>query len=263
MARPVNRGILPIVAVAGLILAGCGGGSAQVAAAPPATTTRPAVAPNTPAQRAADKAHARRAVLKLTDFPLGWTSSPHDNSGNDSDTPAERAAEKNVESCSHLPKRFFDDTSDNQPAVDSPDFSKGQVGAGPAAEIQSNVEIDRSVSAISEPLSYLARPRTAQCFGPFFKAVFRQSVGKTPGVTLTDFKFGALSVGSLGDQSAGYQGRVTIAGPRASIPVEFDLYFVRVGRGIATLTATAFSIPFDQAFAQDLLQKMVSRLNPV
>jgi hypothetical protein len=262
MASRGNRGILSVV-VAGLLLAGCSGGSGKAAPATSPTTTTAPVALNTAAQRASDKARAGQAALKLTDFPLGWTATPHSDAGDSSDTPAERVAEKNVETCSHLPKRFFDNKSDDQPSVDSPDFSKGQVGAGAAAQIQSSVELDRSAKAISEPLSYLALPRTAQCFGPFFKVVFQESVAKTPGVSLTGFSFAALSVGSLGDQSAGYQGRVTITGPKASIPLEFDLYFVRVNRAIIEMTATAFSIPFDQTFAQALLEKMVGRLKAV
>ena len=142
MARVCNRGILPILAVAGLILTGCGGGSAKVAAPAP-TTTQPGVAPNTPAQRAADKAVAGRAVLKLSDFPLGWTSAPHDKSGSSGPPPA---IERRLVACSHLPKRFFDDQADQQPNVDSPDFSKGVVGAGPAARIESSVELDRTVA---------------------------------------------------------------------------------------------------------------------
>ncbi len=257
MARVCNRGILPILAVAGMILTGCGGGSAKVAAPAP-TTTQPGVAPDTPAQRAADKVVAGRAVLKLSDFPLGWTSAPHDKSGSSGPPPA---IERKLVACSHLPKRFFDDQADQQPNVDSPDFSKGVVGAGPAARIESSVELDRTVRAISAPLSLIASPTAAKCFGPLFRAEFAEGVRTDPGVSLTGFSFHPLSAGSIGDQSAGFQSRVTIVGARVSIAVELDMYFVRVKRAIVVLTATTFSIPFDQAFAQDLLQKMVARLS--
>ena len=221
--------------------------------------TSPAAAPDTPAQRAADTALAKQAVLSLHDFPLGWTSSPHDNSGSDVPAPVE----KQFEACTHIPKRFLDDKNDAQPSVDSPDFAKGTVGAGPAAMIQSSVEIDRAPADISAPLSYLSAPRTVACFGPFFRASFQQALKSEPGVAFTNFGIRALSVGSIGDQSAGFQGRVTLTGAHASIFVEFNLYFVRTGRAIVMLSAVTFSVPFDQSFAQTLLDKMVCRLKPL
>jgi hypothetical protein len=134
------------------------------------------------------------------------------------------------------------------------------VGAGPAIEVESNVEIDRAVKDVSEPLNYLSAPNTVNCFQPFFKAAFEAGLSGEQGVSLSNFTFRALSVGAIGDQAAGFQGRVTVVGARASLPLEFNLYFVRVGRGIATLDATTFSIPMDQPFAQTLLEKMVGRL---
>jgi hypothetical protein len=240
-----------------MVLSAWGSGSIVVAAS---TTTRPATVSNTPGQRAADRAVAARAVLKLADFPLGWTSHAHDNSTSSAPPPA---VERAVVACAHLPKRFLDDTADDQPNADSADFTKGQIGAGPAAEIQSSVELDRSVNDISEPLAQLASPRAAQCFAPLFRTEFAQGLSNDRGVSLSDFSLSALSVGSIGDQSAGFQSRVTIVGPRASINVELDLYFVRVKRAIAELSATAFSVPFDQGFAQTLLEKIVGRLTTV
>ena len=260
MVGSSQRAAAALVVMA-IFVAGCGGGSAKGTASPPVTsapttTTKPASAPDTPQQRVADTALARHAVLALTDFPLGWTSIPHDNSS--SGTPP--AVEHTFETCAHLPKRFLDNTGDKQPNADSPDFSKGRIGAGPAAQISSSIEIDRSPADVSDPLSYLARPRTVNCFDPFFRAVFKQSLKNDPGVSLRDFAFRALSVGSIGDQSAGFQGHVTIFGPRASIYLEFNLYFVRTGRAIAMLSAITFSVPFDQSFAEKLLEKMIGRL---
>jgi hypothetical protein len=252
------------MAAAVMLLASCGGGSAKVTAQPPratktTTTTMPPAAPNTPKQRVADTAVAKQAVLELSDLPFGWAANPHNNSGPD----LPKSVETKFLACAHLPKRFIDNANDNQPNADSPDFTKGTVGAGPAAEVDSSVEVDRAVSDVSEPLSHFADPGTAKCFDPLFRAEFALALRGDTGVSLHGFALRALSVGTVGDQAAGFQGRVTITGPKASIPIEFDLYFVRKGRGIAMLTAVAFSVPFDQAFAQSLLQKMVGRLSAV
>jgi hypothetical protein len=240
---------------AGVLLAACSGGSSK-SAVQPSTTTKPPVVPNTPKQRAADKAIATKAVLALTDFPIGYTSTPHKNSGDD----LSPAVEKKFLACTHIPKRLLDNSKSNQPHADSPDFMKGVVGAGPAIEVESNVEIDRALKDVSEPLTYLAAPNTVNCFQPFFKAAFESGLKGEPGVSLSNFTFRGLSVGPIGDQAAGFQGRVTLVGPRASLPLEFNLYFVRVGRSVVTLTATTFSIPMDQPYAQTLLEKMVGRL---
>ena len=262
MARRENRGFL-VLATAVALLASCGGGGSAKATAPPPTTTRPVTtttkapaAPNTPKQRAADTAVAKQAVLEVSDLPFGWAANPHDDSGPDLPKPVETK----FAACAHLPKRFVDNKNDDQPNADSPDFTKGTVGAGAAAEVDSSVELDRTVSDISEPLSHFADPDTTKCFDPLFRAELALALRGDQGVSLQDFAFRALSVGSIGDQAAGFQGRVTIVGPKASIPIEFDLYFVRKGRAIATLTTIAFSVPFDQAFAQSLLEKMVGRL---
>jgi len=262
MGNRRTRAVLSFL-VAGIVVTACGSGSGHVAASSSDTTpptTQPSNAANTPAQRAADRAVAARAVLKLADFPLGWTSQPHDSSNSSGPPPAVQRA---VVACAHLPQRFLDNAADTQPNVNSADFTKGVVGAGPAAQIQSSVELDRSVRDISEPLSQLAAPAAATCFAPLFRSEFALGVSKDPGVSLADFSLKALSVGSIGDQSAGFQSRVNVVGPRASIPIELDLYFVRVNRAIVVLSATAFSVPFDQSFAQTLLEKMVGRLATV
>jgi hypothetical protein len=248
--------------VAGMLIGACGSGSGHVSASLSTTprTTKPSSAPDTPAQRAADRAVAARAVLTLADFPLGWTSNPHDTSSSSGPPPAVQRA---VIACAHLPQRFLDNRADTQPNVNSADFTKGVVGAGPAAQIQSSVELDRTVRDISQPLAQLAAPGAAACFAPLFRSEFSQGLGKHPGVSLADFSLNALSVGSIGDQSAGFQSRVTIVGQRASINLEVDLYFVRVKRAIVVLSAIAFSVPFDQGFAQTLLEKMVGRLTTV
>jgi hypothetical protein len=258
MGNRRTRAVLSCL-VAGTVITACGSGSGHVAASSTTrpSTTQPSHAANTGAQRAADRAVAARAVLKLADFPLGWTSKPHDTS-NSPGPPA--AVQHEVVRCAHLPQRFLDNRADTQPNVNSADFSKGIVGAGPAAQIQSSVELDRSVTDISQPLTQLASPAAATCFAPLFRSEFALGVSKDPGVSLADFSLNALSVGSIGDQSAGFQSRVTVVGPRASISIELDLYFVRVKRAIAVLTATSFSVPFDQLFAQTLLDKMVGRL---
>ena len=102
------RGFVAFMA-AGLLAAGCGGGSSTV------------TAPNTPKQIAADKATVEQALLTSADLPSGYTGTPHDNSTSD-DPPA--AVENQFVACSGFPKRLLDQKNDDQPHADAPDFSQ-------------------------------------------------------------------------------------------------------------------------------------------
>jgi hypothetical protein len=240
-----KRGLSLIVAAATmLVTAGCGGGSGAV------------TAPNTPKQLAADKALAKQAVLKLSDLPAGYKGSPHSDSGDD----LPPAVERTFLACTHLPKSFIDDKSRTQPSADAPDFTKGEVGAGAASEVDSSVEIDRSSNDIKEPLSHLTGSTAADCFTPFFKAVFKQAVASEPSVTLGPVSVVALDFGGIGDQSSAFQGRVKISGPSRAIDFEFDFYFVRTGRAGVTMAAIGYDSTFDQTLARSLLKTVVSRL---
>lgn len=240
-----KRGLV-IAIVAGVLAAGCGGGSSAV------------TAPNTPKQLAADKVVAKGAVLTANDLPAGYAGTPHDNSS--PNTPAETAAEKKFATCSGLPKRFIDSKDDGQPNADSPDFKKGEIGQGVATEIDSSVELDRSSNDIKDPLSRLTGTGAANCFKPFFEAVLKESLAGTPGVTLAPLAVTVLDLGSLGDQRSGFQGRSSVTGPGGSISFEFNFYFVRTGRAIVSMVAIGFGGPIDQALAKSLLTTMVGRL---
>jgi hypothetical protein len=240
--RGIGKRAISAAIVAGAFAAGCGGGSGAV------------TAPNTPKQLAADKATANQAVLTSNDLPAGYTGVPHDESSSIDVPPA---VDKKFAACSGLPKRFLDTSKDDQPNSDSPDFSKGRIGQGAATEIDSSVELDRSSKDISEPLSHLST--AAKCFEPVFRALFAGG-NATPGVRFTDLSVSSLEVDSVGDQSAAFQGSITVSGSARSIVVSFDLYFVRTGRAIVTMTTLGYDTEVSRALAKSLLQTMVDRL---
>jgi hypothetical protein len=162
--------------------------------------------------------------------------------------------------CTHLPKRFINESANDQPNADSPDFAKGEVSTGPATEIDSSVEIDRSSKDISEPLAYLGKENAAHCFQPFFHAAFVESLKGETGVSIRGVTVKSISSGSAGDQGAGFQGRATIVGPRASIDVFFDLFFVRTGRAGVFLLGLGLREPVGLDLEHQLLAAMVGRL---
>ena len=239
MKSTEKRGLAATLAVTLLIAAGCGGGSSAVTAA------------NTPKQLAADKTTAKQALLTAKDLP-GYKSTPHNRSTSNDPPPA---VVKKFVSCSGLPERFINSSKNDQPNADSPDFSKGRIGRVPTVTFESSVELDRSSKDISDPLSHLKN--AAKCFEPVFKAIFAQS--STGGAHFGNVSVDALDVGSIGDQSAAFQGSVTVSGNGRSIDVAFDLYFVRRGRAAVEMT-TGIRQASRPALGKSLLNKIVDRL---
>lgn len=95
------------------LVAGCSsGGSAETASNSPDDTSA-ATTTTSPRTNAADKALADRAVLKLSDFPPGWTSEASEDENSD-------AVNKQLTECFHIegPKLVPDASN-----VDSDDFN--------------------------------------------------------------------------------------------------------------------------------------------
>jgi len=234
--------LLPVMLV---IAAGCG------------SSSKTSTAPNTPEQRKVDLALAKQALLKLSDLPPGYKGAPHSNSSNGDIPP--RVIQKFV-ACTHLPKRFVDDKSDDQPKADAPDFTSGNIRTGAATEIDSSVEIDRSSKDISEPLGLLANGNTAHCFQPFFDAALAQGLKGAPGFSIQRVTVKSIPAGSAGDQGAGFQGQMTLGTPVGSMVVYLDFLLVRTGRAAINLTGIGFREPVALDLEHELLATIVGRL---
>jgi hypothetical protein len=220
-------------------------------------SAKPKTAPNTPDQIKADRAIAKQALLTLSDLPSGYKGSPHKHSSGNDIPPK---VEAKFIACTHIPKRLVDNTNDDQPSADAPDFTKGDVTTGPTSEIDSSVEIDRSSKDISEPIDLLAQKGTAACFQPFFHAAIAQALKGEKGVSLGVLTVKSVSSGDAGDQGVGFQGRVDVVGPAATIPFYFDMFFVRSGRALVELSGNGTREPVGLDFEHQLLATMLERL---
>jgi hypothetical protein len=245
MGRTSTRVFAALLSAAMVIAAGCG------------SSSKTSTAPNTPEQLKADKALAQQAVLIPSDLPAGYKGTPHKKSSGD-DIP--KKVEQKFLACTRLPKRFIDDTNDSQPNADAPDFAKGSIATGPATEIDSSVEIDRSSKDISEPLAYLENDSVARCFQPFFHAALAAGLKDDPRFSIRGVTVKSVSAGAAGDEGAGFQGRMTIVSPIGPIDVFIDLFFVRTGRAAVTLTGIGFREPVGLDLEHGLLATMVGRL---
>jgi hypothetical protein len=247
-----------------VFLAGCGSSGSTKASVPATTTTTTttaglgATAPNTPEQRAADQALARRAVLKLTDLPVGYESKP----ASDSESDVPKAALVQFASCMHMSKadaaEFLNGADeDDQPSAEADfeyDSPTGQTS------FESQVELDRTSADISRPFETLDNGDPA-CWKDLFDAAFREDVPK--GTTIGPTTVTELETSGLGDQAEAFRAEVVVTSRGRSVPVTLDFYFVGHGRAGISLFGSGIGRAVEPSFERLLVQTVVDRLDEV
>jgi hypothetical protein len=202
----------PIALIPVVMFAGCGGGSSahQSANTPGGTTaasTQQARAPQTAAQIAQERAIGSRALLRLSDFPTGWTAGEREGGSS-------QAAQlrREVAACLHVPVSQLDE---NDPAeVKSPKFK------GPESEeIGNTVVVRPTAEAAVSYFSVFDAAQTPACLTSATRTVFARKLkeaGKVPAaVEVGSPTVERMSFPSFGDQSIAYRISVPCP-PRAS-----------------------------------------------
>src|SRR5205814_6066057 len=125
---------------------------------PTTPTTTVQTAPNTPQQLAADKALARRAVLRLTDLPLGYHVAK-DQSASSSGDNVPPAVSRRFASCAHLPPAVAKAMLSSDPPPGVVDAESKSFEADPEVlsqlTISGSVDIGRTSSQVAEFLTIL------------------------------------------------------------------------------------------------------------
>jgi hypothetical protein len=144
-------------AMSALLTVGCGGTSTTLtvhaistsaASVPPRTIP---VATESPQQIAKDRALGSRALLRLSDFPTGWTWEPR--------APAPAAQPDIVgelEKCLHVSAALRKRKSPAE--VESPKF-RGSIGT----QVDNSVTVEPSIAAAKTKYATFDQPQTAQC----------------------------------------------------------------------------------------------------
>jgi hypothetical protein len=236
------------VSAAMLVVTACGGGSGAV------------TAPNTAKQLAADKALAKRAVLRLGDMPAGYKASPSSNSPDD-DIP--QPVLSKFATCAKVPKAKIASLLNthpdpSKPSVDSPDFDSNDASVGTSTSFQNNVELDRSSKDLSEFLEFLGAKSALKCWRALFKSVFEATAA--PGDSVRGLTVVGLPSPSMGDESAAFGVRVTVSGSTRAVKAYLDFYLVRRGRAAITLVASGIGQRVDSSLALSLLQTVDDRV---
>jgi hypothetical protein len=251
--------VLPALAVAAL--AGCGSSSSpvrsQAARKPPPSPAHPGHRPSreSRAQAATDRALGARALLRLADFPTGWTASARHRE------PAQPKLEREIAACLHVASSAVNESDPAE--VRSPDFKH----AG-GAEISNTVTVTPTPQIAAEQFAVFARTDTARCL--------RNSVAQELRYTLTHAKGGRklpagvsfgqatveqMSFPSIGDQSVAYRVAVSISAKSLHLPLYFDVVLVRAGRAEISLSFAGVLLPTSPSAELALTDLTVRRLD--
>jgi hypothetical protein len=250
------------VAVAALV-AGCGSsGSTKPNASPTTPTTTVRTAPNTPEQLAADKALARRAVLRLTDLPRGYKLAPDqsdDSSSNDT-TPAQA---QRFATCAHVSAEVTKTLLRGDPPpgvvqVESKDFEHDVL---PTSQItlSGTVDIGRTPADVGNLIPIVGSASAPGCWKNLFDEMFGS--GSAHGTYVADVHVAPYGAVGLGDRSGGLHVRLVATSAGLSVPIDLAIVAAQHGRMAVLLVVTGFGKTPENGIERTLLQKMLDRLD--
>lgn len=123
----------------------------------------------TTASRKADVALARKALVVLSDFPSGWTTTPYSNSGGSPGL-------KQVAACLHVPISVV---NYNPPEANSPNFNDTVLDL----QVQDSIDVFPNVKIATQQFDLFAASKSLSCFlevfnSPALKAMLTREIGK-------------------------------------------------------------------------------------
>jgi hypothetical protein len=253
--------MFPLAVALAIAAAGCGGGSSSSRSqtaqkrAPNSPQRGRGVAPRSRSQLAADRTLASRALLRLSDFPTGWTAATRHRE------PSQPKLEREIASCLHIAPSLVNEADPAE--VRSPGFKH----AG-GAEISNTVTVTPTAGVAAEQLSVFSKPETARCLRSGMEKELRYTFShakagrKTPGgVSFGHATVERLSFPAVGDQSVAYRVGVSISAKTLHLPLYFDVVLVRAGRGEISLSFAGVLLPTSPSAELALTDLTVRRLD--
>jgi hypothetical protein len=226
------------VLAAGVLAVGAGAAAPVLAGASSRT-----LAAATPAQ----KAHATNALLRHSDMPSGWTTSPSTNSGSGSFPGAAQLA-----GCIGVPSKLI---ASNPPQVDSPNFhSKDQT-----VEVDDNVAVFPSVKNARAEYAAISNAKTAGCMATLMNGSFKSQIAASAG--------NGASVGTITVTKArapkgttAYAMSVPITSQGVVIQLQLVIVYFIKGQYGQNITFFGYGVPFPAALQQKLTTVARARL---
>ena len=268
---PMGRSVRFVVGIVVVVLlAGCGGASddesssttaapaTSVATTSPATTAVPTSDPRTPDQLAADRAEAEKAVLRLADFPPGWTASPDEA---DATTPEREPALERFAGCLGVEPSFIGGGARAGAKADSDDFEDEDNN-----QVQNTVTMVFSRERALQQLETFRKPEARGCVESFVDAAIQRSVanpgpGETtpPGLSFGRARVEVLRPAGLHADAVGYRARVPVTVQDESAEALFDIVLALKGRAGITMLFISIGQPFPSDLETSLTNKVIDR----
>jgi hypothetical protein len=204
----------PFLVVAATVVA-CGGGSSNNGNASSPKTRTAATVP-------ADERLAETSLLKLDDFPNGWTAKDSKEDNEDGACAAVNDAKHAVSG-----------------RASSPDFAHG----GNTTATQA-IYVYRTVGEARRYFGPLAGAELRDCFRKEFKKAF-ESDNPTAGVKYGDISTGELKVEPAGDENAAARFEIPVETKGIDVYIYIDVVVARTGRALSIMLFSDALTEFD------------------
>jgi hypothetical protein len=215
--------------------------------------------PRTSEQLAADQQIAQAALLRLSDFPSGWESTPRDPST--SDTPELQAATNKFAGCLGVNPSLLGDGSDSAEAEAKSDkFTDSH-----DLEVESTATVSTS-SEQAAAVNLLKQPSARGCFQDFVTAALSDALAHPDpgeelpkGVTIGDPDVGQLNLPDLHGESVVYRATLPVSAGALRIKLFMDFAFASKGRTGLFLSFLNVGDPFPQDLEVQLTNTSIDR----
>jgi hypothetical protein len=197
------------------------------------------------ANAADDKKVADAAVLKLTDFPSGWTEGPPPDETDDANDPFTKCLGSEA-------KELEANTSAE---AESADFERGE-----GTTASSFVAVLKSEDNGTSAMDVLGSQKLKDCFNQALADELETTAGAEEGVTIGEATLKEASFGTVGDETVAMQLSVPVSAEAIEIVFYADLVFFREGRSIGGLFLGNLETPFPSSEGQELAKKMAARM---
>jgi len=189
--------------------------------------------------KASDASIARQGLLRLSDFPAGWTQHKHKDS-----KPTGIAACKATEQVVAKNKKY---------RSSSPDFAQGELTLA-----QNTVLVFPKPAQATAYLAPYQADSAGKCLQQGTEKAFRKIKGTTVDVQQLDLSSAIQAGGGTVDDAVGYELRVTAPQPSGNIELFFFAIAIRTGRAVAGYTTENQDQPL--ADTDSLIDASLTRL---
>jgi hypothetical protein len=203
------------------------------------------------------RALASESLIRLSDFPVGWTAKGRVTEGNGS-SGLSKAQDEHLVSCIKVPASDIDT---HIPHWTSPTFSD----SSNAASVDDDVTVYPTAAKAKADYSTFSNERTPECLVSLLGRPLEAEIAKQlqPGETVGKVTAERRHLPSFGKHSGDIELVIPIVEGTRQVPVYVDVIVVLEGRSESTLTASSPGTAVSPALVGQLTRAAASRMRPI